>query len=210
MNTNKKLVVFDFDGVFVDSLEMWFQINLINNPDLTREQYSLMSCGNFFESFQSDKPIVNFKPHPEYHQHYAQGLSKLPLIDNFVELVTKLVNQHHLVVVSSGSENVIKDFLTERNLVHLFDDVLGYETNKNKTIKLNHLLDRYSLSPNHAVYITDTLGDVLEAHKADIKSIGVLWGLHDREILGRGNPEHIVESPAELLEKVYEVFGKND
>jgi phosphoglycolate phosphatase-like HAD superfamily hydrolase len=57
------------------------------------------------------------------------------------------------------------------------------------------------------VFVTDTLGDVMEAHQAGVKSIGVLWGLHDRTTLERGKPEVIIDDPSQLEETVERVLN---
>ena len=51
------------------------------------------------------------------------------------------------------------------------------------------------------------LGDLLEAHKAGIKSIAVDFGFHERERLEKGNPAKIISDFSELPEAIAEVFN---
>ena len=49
-------------------------------------------------------------------------------------------------------------------------------------------------------FITDTLGDIKEANKVGIESIGITWGYQDKAKLQKGNPKKIVDTPTELLD----------
>lgn len=62
------------------------------------------------------------------------------------------------------------------------------------------------VEPHDAVMITDTSGDVLEAKPTGVKTIGVLWGLHDEEMLRIVNPEKIVKTPSELEMAIEELL----
>ena len=44
------------------------------------------------------------------------------------------------------------------------------------------------------LFITDTLGDIIESNKVGIKSVGVTWGYHTKENLSKGNPFFIAEN----------------
>ena len=46
-----KAILFDFDGVLVNTLPMCFEINREKNPNFTFEQYQDMSDGNFYASY---------------------------------------------------------------------------------------------------------------------------------------------------------------
>lgn len=200
---SKKLVIFDFDGVIVESLDLWFRITQINNPGLTKEEYYSMSHGNYIEAFESKKLIYTEEGLEEYR-------SNLLLIDSPKEIVSFIENNSNkflYAIVSSGNEITIKRFLEKENLVNYFTDILGNQTHKNKTTKISNLLEKYCLENKNAVFITDTLGDILEANETGIKSVGVLWGLHDRETLEKGNPEIIIDNPGELEEAINSILS---
>ena len=60
------------------------------------------------------------------------------------------------------------------------------------------LFEKYDLKPDDCVFITDTLGDILEAKKVNVRSIAVTFGFHDQERLKRGEPLHLVSDFAEI------------
>jgi phosphoglycolate phosphatase len=84
--------------------------------------------------------------------------------------------------------------------------VLGYDFHTSKVVKINYLLDKYKISPENSVFITDTLGDVREANECNVKSIGVTWGLHKEDTLKMGNPEKIIENPIDLFDAIEEIL----
>ncbi len=202
----KKLVLFDFDGVLVNTIDFWFSINQKYNPHLTREDYSQMSHGNFFESFEGEEPKVKFTPHPDYHEDYHQGIRNFNTPEKLKAAVKVLAEEFRLAIASSGTERSIAHLLENEGLLDFFPDILGYETHKNKTIKIKSLLEKYSVLPEHTVFITDTLGDILEGHGANVQSIGVVWGMHDRETLQKGNPAVIIDNPADLIPAIEKIL----
>jgi phosphoglycolate phosphatase-like HAD superfamily hydrolase len=56
------------------------------------------------------------------------------------------------------------------------------------------------------VFVTDTLGDVIEGNEAGITVIAVDFGYHDREMLERGMPYFIVSNYNQLLKLILSIF----
>ena len=45
------------------------------------------------------------------------------------------------------------------------------------------ILDKYRINPHETLIITDTAGDIKEANDVGVRSIGVIWGVHDEDKL---------------------------
>lgn len=202
----KKLLIFDFDGVIIDTLQLWFGINKEMNPGMTFEDYSSLSHGNFYEKIKSNDLKDPFIPNPNAREIFHEKVRDFDTPEPIQSLIKKFSQEYYLAVVSSGSEESISHFLAKEDLLKYFDHILGYQTHKSKVIKLQQLLNHHFISPAHSVFVTDTLGDIFEAHEVGIKSIGVLWGLHDRETLEKGNPEIIIDDPALLEETIKNIL----
>ncbi len=198
----KKLVIFDFDGVIVDTLPLGFGLYKEVNPMMSYRDYQEMSYGNFHEGMVEAQSKGYNRP-ADYRERYFAGIQVLP--SPLKSVLEKINKKYDLAIVSSGVEATIKNFLEKEGIFNFFFSVLGVETDKSKVVKLTTLSEKYA--KNDMVYITDTLGDVLEAHEAGIKSIGVLWGLHDQETLARGNPEIIIGDPVVLEETIEKVLN---
>lgn len=194
-----KLVIFDFDGVLVNTMSFWFGVHKEANPHFTWKQLEEMSHGNFLLGFNNAVKNGHIPPSNWEERYKKELIQHTSFIGGVVSILSE---KYILAIVSSSSEIAIKDFLLKENLEHFFEYVLGWETDKSKAIKLYTILKKYSVDSSDAVFITDTLGDVLEAHEVGIRTIGETWGLHDRETLERGKPEIIIDDPSELEETV--------
>ncbi len=96
--------------------------------------------------------------------------------------------------------------MIKENIKKYFSDILGTDVHKSKIVKIKSLLEKYNIKPENAVFITDSLGDILEGNECGVKSIGVTWGIHHRETLEKGNPIIIIHSPMDLLTTVQNVL----
>jgi phosphoglycolate phosphatase len=51
-----------------------------------------------------------------------------------------------------------------------------------------------------AWYVGDTVGDILEAREAGVRTVGAAWGWHGPERLGRVRPDRLAHEPQDLLD----------
>jgi phosphoglycolate phosphatase-like HAD superfamily hydrolase len=114
----------------------------------------------------------------------------------------RLSTHYPLFIVSSGGTKNILDNLKNNDLTGTFKEVLGLESHKSKVDKFHYLFDKYKLDLADCIFITDTLGDILEANAVNIKTIAVDFGYHGKETLAKGNPYKIVSSVDELLNAI--------
>src|SRR3989344_9384343 len=177
-----KLVIFDFDGVLVNSTLFWFGLNKEVNENLTWGKYQSFSHGNFWKILNNEVKSGSHVLPENYSEKYAKEL-----LDNHQistkDTILNLNKRFRLAIVSSSSDSAIKGLLKKENLLDSFSEVFGSDRHESKAEKINDLLVEYSVLSTDAVFITDSLGDILEANEAGVKSLGVTWGLHDRETL---------------------------
>jgi len=83
-----------------------------------------------------------------------------------------------------------------------FTEVLGVDFHKSKVEKFKYLFQKYDLKPEEILFVTDTLGDILEANKVHVRTIAVDFGFHDRERLEKGKPFKIISGFTEMLEVI--------
>ncbi len=193
-----KHLLFDFDGVIVDSFEVAYETMLhFQEKEVTRDQYRKLFYGNIYDASDPEIKIVDIK---EYFDLYEPKLLELSPVEGMTN-VLKEANEHgHTIsIVSSSMNKPIHLFLEKYNLSKYVGDVYGVDDEKSKVKKIHTALTRQSAQPNESIFVTDTLGDIREATEATIQSIGVSWGFHDKETLLQGNPFAVVESATELL-----------
>lgn len=192
-----KAIIFDFDGVIVNTYEQHYRVFSKVYENLDREKHKLLFEGILHESKENfkvrDNAIDEFKL-------LEKELLKKKVSKDVLHILKKLKKRYLLFIISSNKESVLHAFFEKENLQNLFDKIYGFETHKRKDIKFKLLLEEYNLGKNDVVFITDTLGDVLEAKKLGIKSIALDSGFHERERLEKGKPFKIVSKLKEILE----------
>lgn len=202
----KKLVIFDFDGVLADTEDFCYKIHKDVNGNLTWEKFQGFAEGNFHDGMGKAIREEGYVRPPDFYKKYGQNLSCISIHDVIRESVLHLKDKYKLAVVSSSEGSYISDFLKKERIFDYFEDILGHDIDTSKVVKINMLLEKHKINSLDAVLVTDTLGDVLEATKCGVKSIGVTWGLHEKEVLEKGNPVAIVDDPRELVETVQNVL----
>jgi HAD superfamily hydrolase (TIGR01509 family) len=201
---NKKLVMFDFDGVLVDTLFINHQIYGEVNENLSLEEFKTFYHGNKFKAVRADgSPRIE---HPQRLERYDFHTRELRVPEIFQAILRGLSQNNVLVIVSSTHASCIKKILERDGVDQYFSDILGVEVEKSKVKKIKTLLEKYEVNPNDAVYITDTLGDIHEASECAVSSVAVLWGYHDREMLEKGYPSVVIDDPCNIIEVIKQVL----
>ncbi len=205
----KKLVLFDFDGVLVDSVDIAFQIHKKEDVNVTPEIHSRMSEGNFFEE-AGKMPYIKLLPKEEFMARYTPMLLEKQPIEGMPELIRALHAECGFYVVSSAFENAIRDFLEQHALAGYFKEIMGAETHKLKSEKFRMIFKKENIPPADAVLITDTLGDIREANEVGLASVAFTAGLHSRELLEKGEPWAIADTAPEMLTAIRRYFSLSD
>jgi len=198
----KKYILFDFDGVIVNSLDLAFSINKQDKDvGYTLNDYLQLFRGNIFSHFKK-QDVPQKTSAPNFHVQYEAGMLKLDCVPGMSEVIKSLADSYSLIIISSTKEYIIKKFLEKHNLLGCFVAILGPETEKDKTKKIQMVFENYQTNASSCLFVTDTLGDVVEATKAGVNSIGVTWGYHSREVIEEGSPYALVNTPQELKDLI--------
>jgi phosphoglycolate phosphatase len=199
------LFLFDFDGVLVDSLDLYAEavvrcLERIGTPIVKNtEEYLTLFDGNFYESMAARGVDLTA---------FAQAATEiLPRIDydamkpfaGLMPVLDALQKDHFLAVVSSNGYRTIRAMLTRFGFDPFFREIFGSDFRFSKKEKIDHALEKYKTPQEHAFYIGDTVGDILEARAAGVRSVAVTWGWHDRKRLVAVSPDFVVDTPEGLL-----------
>lgn len=204
---SKKLIFFDFDGVIVDTLDMCARIIFEKNPfpDVV-EHIRRVSEGNVTEQLRTLYAQGRFRWDPEFHTKYSAQLKSLPLVSGIQDVVKNLCTQYDLSIISSSHTDPIRSFLLKHNLHAHFRDIDGVDVHHKKTEKMSSQLQKRGLSTTDTVFVTDTLGDIAEAHEIGVPTIAVTWGYHPFETLQKGNPHAVAHTPSEIITHIRALF----
>lgn len=191
-----KVLLFDFDGVIVDSFGFCYEIVSSREP-LTAEEYRARFEGNINDA---PKPVLPpTQPPFDFIGQYTTKLMACTPHQDVIKVIQELAQTHDCIIISSTISHAIQTFLNAHGLSSLFKEILGNDVEKSKVKKIAMVLERYQITPSETIFITDTLGDIREAKKCDVDCIAVTWGFHSREALKRGEPLAIVDRAADIL-----------
>lgn len=201
----KGLIIFDFDGVIVESMPFSFSINKKDVPDLEYSEWQSWFEGNVYDEIREDLSNDNY--HDSFYKKYSVGIVNILPIEGISEVIKELSKEHNLVIISSSDQSAIENYLKKYNLKKYFGEVLGRETHKSKVQKFNIILDKYRVKPAETLMITDTIGDIKEAREVGIRSLAVIWGVHCESKLLSTNPHFIARKPAEIINGVKDLLS---
>ncbi|MFT4311196.1 MAG: HAD family hydrolase [Candidatus Woesearchaeota archaeon] len=190
-----KAVIFDFDGVIHDTFEGLYKIYEEMNPNSNRQNFKSYFEGNVFKE-------VHKKYDGRFQAKFHELEKKLYLTLKIERSIRKelelLKEKYNLYIITSNSEENINNYFENNNFTNIFKEILGRNTHRSKTEKFKIIFEKYDLTPNECIFITDTLGDILEANEAQVKTIACTFGFHSEETLRRGNPYKVIESFEEI------------
>jgi len=200
----KKVIIFDYDGVIIDSLNLfmdqflsacqiegWTQIN-------SKQSFLQLFDGNMYENMM--KLGMNKADILGVVTRVKKGLIEneetLKAFPHMKEILESLAKKHILLISTSNDSTVVKRFLQLNNLT-FFKEIYGSDKHHSKIKKIAFIKKQFP----HAeyFYVGDTIGDILEGKKANVKTIAVTWGWHDSEKLSQVNPDFRIHKPNELL-----------
>ncbi|MDZ4295809.1 MAG: HAD hydrolase-like protein [Patescibacteria group bacterium] len=196
---NRKIVLFDFDGVIVSTFELCYSIARKQMPGLEPENYRRFFEGNIYRVDWASEGIAPRDNSDDFFTEYTPRLMEHVLVPGIATVVATLVGRYTLIIVSSTVEPAIDAFLQAHGLRPFFADILGRNASESKSVKVRMVLERYGAADDDCLMITDTLGDLREAAAVGVRGLAVAWGFHGREILMQGSPVAIVEEPAALV-----------
>ena len=191
-----KVIVFDFDGVISNSEATAFEILHTADPAFTREEWHKRFEGNVHDT----KP--NLLAREDFYKQYSPIAVDQPIFEGIADAVVTLAKTFTLTINSSGATELITQFLQKHTLDQHFPIILGFEASTSKVAKLKQTFVELEVTADDCIMVTDTLGDIREATKANVRSIAVTWGFHDIATLRKGNPVAVATGPEQLPELV--------
>jgi len=203
----KKLLIFDYDGVIVDSLDVMVKVvnKLLKKCNfkrkLLKEEVAAIFDVNFSEGIKKlgidEKEI---KKHSYVDKDFIKYRHEIKPFEGIIEVIKRLSQKNTVIIVSSNISEVVEDFLKENELEACVKEVIGIKKEPSKVKKIEYCKGKYGMDNESIFYIGDTKGDMIEGKKAGVKTVAVTWGFHNKNKLQKENPDFIVETPEELLE----------
>jgi phosphoglycolate phosphatase-like HAD superfamily hydrolase len=208
MSEKSKVIIFDFDGVIVDSFKPLYEINRSAaekiGKSLSEDAYSAFFSGNIHKKL---KDFIG--PDEEKNRLFTEHKYKIfsdiynertvKLFDFSAEMIRTLGDLAELTIVSSAPDVLIADVLKNAQLDGYFKNISGINKNGKRMV----ITER--LDPKKDFYfVTDTAGDLSEVEGLELTSLGITWGFHDEKQLLEARPTYVVKDYKELMKLVAE------
>jgi phosphoglycolate phosphatase len=202
---SEKLFLFDFDGVLVDSLEVYERrvklcLEKIGSPIIrSREDFLVLFEDNFYEGIVKKgidlAAFINASRTIPTQDDYDQMAPFTPILP----VLQELKKNNILTIISSNISKVIHAIFSRYGFNGCFREVLGADFGYSKEEKILLAMRRFQMEKESTYYVGDTVGDIKEARLAGVKTVAVTWGWHNKERLETVSPDYLIETPDDLL-----------
>lgn len=204
-----KYIVFDFDGTLADSKDVfisaWNQLAEMNRfkkiqpEDIDNiRKLTIKERSKVFDFPMYKLPIIMSK----FYKLYKESLQDVHLFDGIREMLVELHEKgYKIAIISSNSEDIIRQFLSRREIT-VVSDVLCSSKIFGKDRLLKRFMREKSISHSEMIYVGDEERDVIACNKVGIPIIWVSWGYDAYEAISAVKPRYKVNTPEEILQIV--------
>ncbi len=199
------LLVFDWDGTLVDSIErivtsLQFASRHTVDIHLSETQARDVIGLGLMEAIAKLHPELDTQQHSAklnniadaYRQHYLHDNKvPAPLFSGVNQLLNELREDGYTLAISTGKSRAgLEQSINQHQVADYFSTTRCAGENKSKPHPemLYEILDELNFPATQTLMIGDSEHDLKMASNANIKSIGVTHGVHDAATLNKHNP----------------------
>lgn len=201
------VVIFDWDGTLVDSVEhiadsLHQAATDLGYPALEREAYRDIIGLGMVEALEKLYPGISREEMNRIREGYAgyffsKTTTPQNVFEGMADLVADLRGSGRRCSVATGkSRRGLDSALVSSGLGSHFEITRCADETRSKPdpAMLEEIVNFYGIDPAEAVMIGDTRYDLEMAQRIGMPSIGVEWGVHKRDVLGDYAPHAIVDT----------------
>jgi phosphoglycolate phosphatase len=142
------------------------------------------------------------RPKRELDVQYEEAIGSvgLPKLHKNVKNVLDQLSEKNIkmALLSSDLQEKLSRELSTLGLTEYFVAVKADVLNKIEAMEF--FLAECRFLTEETAYVGDMVHDIEAGKKAGVRSIAVTWGFHPREKLEKARPDHLIDTPNQLLE----------
>jgi len=210
MNTKTKedfLIIFDFDGVIVDSkeayvLQMQDTIEKISGIKIDKRVFE-KRFGNtdqksdFIEFLKTEDAEIISQAIQTYASLTDEYSSLRKLFPKVKSSLFSINQRYYTGIVSRKSQNRLEKWLEYYKIADFFDEVIGTLENS-KANAILRIVEKLSVSKENTVMIGDTEFDIISANEAEVISIVAMYGATQPKKVLELKPDYKIRSFDEI------------
>jgi HAD superfamily hydrolase (TIGR01549 family) len=188
-----KAIVFDFDGVIAESVDIKTRAFAYLFRDYPQDiidkvvQYHIENGGlSRYEKFKVyyrdylKEELTEEKSKQlgeEFSRFVYEEVIKAPYVEGAYEFLTRNKDRYDFFIVSGTPQSEIRSIAKERAIDGLFVEILGSPIKKGEHTK--NLLNKYDYDKEEVVFVGDAINDYIGAKEAGVKFIGRIIDVED-------------------------------
>ncbi|MFG2044479.1 HAD-IA family hydrolase [Dactylosporangium sp. NPDC048998] len=203
----KLAVIFDLDGVLVDSFEVMreaFTIayaEVVGGGEAPFEEYN-RHLGRYFPDIMRimGLPLEMQEPFVRESRRLAHRVTVFAGVRELLRVLR--ARGLRLTVATGKSGSRARSLLNQLGLLSQFDFVTGSDEiarPKPAPDIVLDALDRLGVHPDEAMMVGDAVTDIASAQGAGVMAVAALWADNDEEALLAARPDAVLSRPSDLL-----------
>lgn len=226
-NKKLKLVIFDNDGVLIDSDIVWHKVNTVEMNRLgfpmtleksidlftgiSKDEFEKVMVGEFNKILSDDEIMTINKKTEESYDHELKAITGMSAVLDFLE-------QKNIMkcIASNGDNEYVQRTLDITNLSRYFNSQAIFTSAMAKNRKpapdvFLQAADYFNVDPENCLVIEDHLLGIAASKAANMSVIGFLGASHlknprFRKRMLEANPMIIVDNAQELLDLIQDLL----
>ena len=208
-------ILLDFDGVIVDSIELFCKAVNVAGRKLNRRvsfepedlrNIKRMSIPEISNVAGIEKKLMRVFV-TEIDGELYRRADEIPMFQHMTDVIEKLSMVGSLGIVSATSRPVISKVLQNYGIERFVRHIAGGDMPGAKSVKIKSIIQENGSRLDNACMVGDTVSDIEQAKIAGVATIAVSWGWHGIEWLRTANPDYEVHQPLDLIERVQQVVA---
>lgn len=208
-----EMVIFDLDGVLIDSREMWLHIQKkalkeveyyfsdeeIKNQ-LGKRTKEIASALIPDEDKEKEEKIKKVEKIADKMSNQKKNYKKVKINKNSKKILEKIKGKNKkLVLLTNADRNFVEIILKENSLYKYWAKIIAADDGfDSKADAIKYLMKKFSTKKEETVYIGDMVRDIKVARKSGCKIISIP-GWDGVQKLKKQEPDYLADSLEDLI-----------